>query len=106
MKIRLLAVAAFAVCATGAQAQHPYPTKVVRMIVGYPPGGSKPDETTNHRKGTSEKRVLIDDGPMAVEIPRDREGTFEPQLRTPVGRLHSANSPKNSSHAASLWISP
>ena len=41
MKVRLLAVAALAACALGAQAQQPaYPTKVVRMIVGYPPGGS------------------------------------------------------------------
>ena len=48
--------------------------------LGYPPGGRKPDATTNHRNGTSEKRVLTDDGPMAVDIPRDRDGTFEPQL--------------------------
>jgi transposase-like protein len=48
--------------------------------LGYPPGGIKPDETTNHRNGTSEKRVLTDDGAIGVEIPRDRDGTFEPQL--------------------------
>jgi transposase-like protein len=48
--------------------------------LGYPPGGTKPDETTNHRNGTTEKRVLTDDGALAVEIPRDRNGTFEPQL--------------------------
>jgi putative transposase len=48
--------------------------------LGYAPGGTKPEDTTNHRNGTSEKRVLTDDGPMAVEIPRDRNGTFEPQL--------------------------
>jgi putative transposase len=48
--------------------------------LGYPPGGVKPDATTNHRNGTSEKRVLTDDGALAVEIPRDRDGTFEPQL--------------------------
>jgi len=48
--------------------------------LGYPPGGTKPEATTNHRNGTSEKRVLTDDGPVAVEIPRDRDGTFEPQL--------------------------
>ena len=48
--------------------------------LGYPPGGTKPEDATNHRNGTSEKRVLTDDGPMGVEIPRDREGTFEPQL--------------------------
>ena len=40
MKVRLLAVAALAACAIGAQAQQPFPAKVVRMIVGYPPGGS------------------------------------------------------------------
>ena len=44
------------------------------------PRGTKPDATTNHRNGTSEKRVLTDDGAIAVEVPRDRAGTFEPQL--------------------------
>jgi putative transposase len=48
--------------------------------LGYPPGAVKPDETTNHRNGTSGKRVLTDDGPLAIDVPRDREGTFEPQL--------------------------
>ena len=48
--------------------------------LGYPPGGTKPDDVTNHRNGTSGKRVLTDDGPVAIEVPRDREGTFEPRL--------------------------
>ena len=48
--------------------------------LGYPPGGSKPEETTNHRNGTGGKTVLTDDGPLAIEVPRDREGTFEPQF--------------------------
>src|SRR5512144_2048561 len=48
--------------------------------LGYPPGGSKPDDTTNHRNGTSGKTVLTDDGPLALDVPRDREGTFEPRL--------------------------
>ena len=47
--------------------------------LGYPRGGSKPD-TTNHRNGTSGKTVLTDDGPLALDVPRDREGTFEPRL--------------------------
>ena len=46
--------------------------------LGYPPGGGKPDETTNHRNGTSGKTVLTDDGPLSIDVPR--EGTFEPQL--------------------------
>lgn len=48
--------------------------------LGYPPGGTKPEETTNHRNGTGDKTVLTDDGPLAIEVPRDREGTFEPRF--------------------------
>jgi transposase-like protein len=48
--------------------------------LGYPPGGTKPDATTNHRNGTGGKTVLTDDGPLALDVPRDREGTFEPRL--------------------------
>jgi len=48
--------------------------------LGYPPGGAKPEDTTNHRNGTGAKTVLTDDGPLAIDVPRDREGTFEPQL--------------------------
>jgi transposase-like protein len=48
--------------------------------LGYPPGAPKPEETTNHRNGTSGKTVLTDDGPLPIEVPRDREGTFEPRL--------------------------
>ena len=48
--------------------------------LGYPPGGTRPDEMTNHRNGTSGKTVLTDDGPLPIEVPRDREGTFEPRL--------------------------
>jgi putative transposase len=48
--------------------------------LGYPPGGLKPEETSNHRNGTSPKTVLTDDGPVALDVPRDRAGTFEPIL--------------------------
>ena len=48
--------------------------------LGYGPGAAKPPATTNHRNGTSAKTVLTDDGPLPLAIPRDREGTFEPQL--------------------------
>jgi putative transposase len=48
--------------------------------LGYPPGGEKPPEVTHHRKGTSAKTVLTDEGPVTLDIPRDRDGTFEPQL--------------------------
>lgn len=48
--------------------------------LGYPPGGTKPEDATNHRNGTSGKRVLTDDGSLAIDVPRDREGTFEPRF--------------------------
>ena len=48
--------------------------------LGYPPGGEKPPDATNHRNGSSGKTVLTDDGPLTLDIPRDRDGTFEPQL--------------------------
>jgi putative transposase len=48
--------------------------------LGYPSGGIKPEETTNHRNGTGGKTVLTDDGPLSIEVPRDRDGSFEPRL--------------------------
>src|SRR5688500_7557379 len=48
--------------------------------LGYPPGGAKPEATTNHRTGSGGKTVLTDDGPLAIEVPRDRDGSFEPRL--------------------------
>jgi transposase-like protein len=34
----------------------------------------------NSRNGTRPKTLLTDIGPVAVEVPRDRDGSFEPQL--------------------------
>lgn len=34
--------------------------------LGYAAGEPKPDETANHRNGTSGKTVLTDDGPLAM----------------------------------------
>src|SRR3954451_5479672 len=48
--------------------------------LGYARGAERPDATTNHRNGTSGKIVLTDDGPLPLDVPRDRAGTFEPRL--------------------------
>jgi putative transposase len=48
--------------------------------LGYPPGGDKPGELGNHRNGVSGKTVLTDDGPLKIDVPRDRAGSFEPVL--------------------------
>jgi putative transposase len=42
--------------------------------------GAPPDATGNHRNGTTPKTVLTDDGPVPLDVPRDRAGTFEPVL--------------------------
>jgi transposase-like protein len=48
--------------------------------LGYAAGGDKPESATNHRNGNSGKTVLTDDGPLRIEVPRDREGEFQPKL--------------------------
>jgi len=48
--------------------------------LGYKQGEPKPAGQTNQRNGTSGKTVITDDGPVAIEVPRDREGSFEPLI--------------------------
>ena len=48
--------------------------------LGYAPGAAKPEAATNHRNGKSTKTVLTDDGPLRIDVPRDRQGSFEPLL--------------------------
>jgi transposase-like protein len=48
--------------------------------LGYPPGGERPGDVGNHRNGVSGKTVLTDDGPLKIDVPRDRAGSFEPVL--------------------------
>lgn len=48
--------------------------------LGYPAGAAKPDTAGNQRNGTSGKTVLTGEGPVRIEVPRDRDGSFEPIL--------------------------
>jgi len=48
--------------------------------LGYRPGAAKPEQASNHRNGSSAKTVLTDTGAVRIEVPRDREGSFEPVL--------------------------
>jgi putative transposase len=48
--------------------------------LGYAKGEQTPSDQPNHRNGTSPKTVLTDTGALNLAIPRDREGSFEPQL--------------------------
>ena len=48
--------------------------------LGYPAGQDRPENATNQRNGKSGKTVLTGDGPLRLDIPRDREGSFAPIL--------------------------
>ena len=48
--------------------------------LGYAKGDTPEEAVGNHRNGSSAKTVLTDDGPLTLDIPRDRAGSFEPQL--------------------------
>jgi transposase-like protein len=48
--------------------------------LGYERGDSVGRGSGNNRNGTSPKTVLTDAGAVPVEVPRDRNGTFEPKL--------------------------
>lgn len=51
----------------------------MNLHLGYPSGQSKPTGQANERNGASGKTVT-DRGPVRVEVPRDRDGSFEPIL--------------------------
>ena len=48
--------------------------------LGYERGEAKPVGQPNHRNGSTPKTVLTDDDTLHLAIPRDRTGTFEPQV--------------------------
>ena len=48
--------------------------------LGYDKNEKRPAEGTNARNGHSSKRLRSDDGELEVNVPRDREGNFEPIL--------------------------
>jgi len=48
--------------------------------LGYAAGAAKPEAAVNQRNGTSGKTVLTGEGPVRIEVPRDRNGSFEPIL--------------------------
>ncbi len=52
----------------------------MNMHLGYRPGEAKPAEQANERNGASGKTIITDRGPVRVDLPRDRDGSFEPIL--------------------------
>ncbi len=52
----------------------------MNLHLGYRPGQAKPEGQGNERNGASGKTVITEHGPVRVELPRDRDGSFEPIL--------------------------
>ena len=48
--------------------------------LGYGAGAEPPSEQTNRRNGFATKRVKGSDGEVSLSVPRDRDGSFEPEL--------------------------
>src|SRR5690348_12651690 len=48
--------------------------------LGYEPHAASGRGTGNSRNGTSPKTLTTEQGDVTVDVPRDRNGTFEPQL--------------------------
>jgi putative transposase len=48
--------------------------------LGFEAGQAKPQGTTNGRNGSSAKTVITDSGSVRIDVPRERQGSFEPQL--------------------------
>jgi len=48
--------------------------------LGYAPGAEAPEAQPNRRNGTTSKTLRTIDGPLSVELPRDRDASFEPRI--------------------------
>lgn len=52
----------------------------MNLHLGYRAGEAKSDGQSNERNGASGKTVITVRGPVRVELPRDRNGSFDPVL--------------------------
>jgi putative transposase len=48
--------------------------------LGYDAGETPPEEQSNRRNGKTHKTLRSEMGPIPIEVPRDRDGSFEPQI--------------------------
>jgi len=48
--------------------------------LGYRPGAEAPEQQPNRRNGSASKTLRTVDGPVTVELPRDRDASFEPRI--------------------------
>ena len=48
--------------------------------LGYEPHAEPPGGTGNTRNGSTPKTLITDNGPVPIDTPRDRDGSFEPKI--------------------------
>jgi putative transposase len=48
--------------------------------LGYEPHAEPPGGTGNARNGSTPKTLITDNGPVPIDTPRDRDGSFEPKI--------------------------
>jgi putative transposase len=48
--------------------------------LGYEPHAEPPGGTGNTRNGSTPKTLITDNGPVPIDTPRDRDGSFEPRI--------------------------
>ena len=59
--------------------------------LGYEKGDPAGRGSGNNRNGTSSKTILTEDGEVEIAVPRDRIGSFEPQLIAKARRGSTAS---------------
>ena len=61
--------------------------------LGYEKHAAEGRDGGNSRNGTRSKKVITEVGPVDIDVPRDRDGTFEPKtVRKRQRRLHGVDS--------------
>jgi len=67
---------------------------------GCAPGASRPQTASKQRNGTGARTVYAGEGPLRIELPREREASFEPILSRGAGSRCSSH------HLAGLHRAP
>ncbi len=71
--------------------------------LGYPYADPAGAGSGNSRNGTSTKTVSTTNGPVVIDVPRDRNGEFEPKI-VPTGS--AARAPRRSARSATSRPTP
>ena len=73
--------------------------------LGYEPNGEPAEQQANRRNDTTRKVLKGNDGAVPIDIPRDRNGSFEPELiQKGQTRIDGMDDKIIGLYAAGLWI--